>query len=319
MATLWQGKPQNFLYYDLNTPLFLDDIYKGRVVNITDSFIWLDIGLAQPGVIKRHPRHKFQQGQTLIVQVMRDVHEDVAARSQKKGVRLSPFIHLAGRYCIYHPQQTTHSFAPCLTEKTRHYLQASFRKEAGFTFRSPCEDALPKGCIQHEVNHLKQLWQSLQANQAPLPQCLYKGLTPLARLVRDAYPNTSFIVDDLEMLQECQKIAKDYSVPGLTLRSALELELPLFDYFGIEEIWQTIPERIIPLSRGGNICIEQTSCTITIDINAGGQTADITNHEAIPVIIDQMRWRGLQGNILIDFIETCAASKKNFYKVFNLS
>ncbi len=318
IAVLRQGEPLAFFYGSLtSTEPLLDDIYKAKIINLTESFVWLDLGSGKTGVMKARSTPSFQQGQKIIVQVIREALEDIAAPSQTKGVRLSSAIHLAGRYCVYNPQQQGLSFSPSLTAPTRQNLKNLFStSSSGITFRSVCEKEPSADVLQKEILSLTTLWQTLSNQTSSLSQRLYQAPSILARLLREAPLGTIFIIDDWNVLQYCQHQSAVYSEQKFSLRMALQNERPLFEHFGMEEIWQGLCEKKIPLPGGGNICIEETACAVTIDINAGNQSGEKVNQAAIPVILDHIAWRGLSGNIIIDFIESGSKHKEKLLHLF---
>ncbi|HHI68015.1 MAG TPA: ribonuclease E/G, partial [Planctomycetes bacterium] len=86
---------------------------------------------------------------------------------------------------------------------------------------------------------------------------------------------------------------------------------PIFHHFGVEAEIETLFDSRIELKSGISIVIEQTEALVAIDVNSGKfktesdleETAYLTNMEAVPEIVRQIRLRDLGGMLVIDFID----------------
>lgn len=283
-------------------------------MNITPSFYWVDLGQGKVGVIKHRKSFRYANGQHLMVQVTRESFKDQAASQQVKNIRLSPFIYLSQKHCLYHPKIPTTTFSDAINPSTQNFLKTNF-SDKGFTFRSSCNKASASE-ISEEIAHLKKQWDALTAHQLKGPSLLCSGLDPLEKLLQDALDPVSVVVDDLETLLFYKNITQKLNCKRHPIRMALENERPLFEYFGIEDDWHSLTQKTLPLPKGGNICIEQTTCAVTIDVNAGDQYPEEVNKQAVPLILQHLQWRGLTGNILIDFIDSSLKSQKQLLALF---
>jgi ribonuclease G len=87
--------------------------------------------------------------------------------------------------------------------------------------------------------------------------------------------------------------------------------LPIFDAFGIEQEIEAARQPKVFLKHGGSIVLNQTEALVSVDVNTGKfvgkkdleETVYLTNLEAIPEIVRQLRLRNLGGIVVIDFID----------------
>jgi len=85
----------------------------------------------------------------------------------------------------------------------------------------------------------------------------------------------------------------------------LSLESTATNIFGDYEVDDALEEalgREVALPGGGRIIIEETAALTAIDIDAGPLPAAQANHQAIPVIAQQIRLRSIGGPMIIDLI-----------------
>jgi ribonuclease G len=88
-------------------------------------------------------------------------------------------------------------------------------------------------------------------------------------------------------------------------------DLPIFSAFGIEKEIDAARQPKVFLRHGGSIVINQTEALVSVDVNTGKfvgkkdleETVYLTNMEAIPEIVRQLRLRNLGGIVVIDFID----------------
>jgi Rne/Rng family ribonuclease len=139
-----------------------------------------------------------------------------------------------------------------------------------------------------EKEALQTLWTSLPHTTTGL---LLKGPTQLERLIRDNAPDTIF-VDDHEVFMEAKRLCAYYQVPATITRDKSPVDA--------DDIWDSVMNPIVPLAGGGSLVIEETACAITIDVNIPH-----LDKSRLPTLVeavaDQIRWRQLSGNIIIDF------------------
>ena len=306
IATIKNGSVWQFFYQPITKQRPLqDDIYLGKVTRITPQFIWVDIGEKNPGVLKRKPKEKpLIERQKIILQISKEETKDAVSY---KGSRLTQNIHIAGKFCIYHPLEKNTFFSKNLSMTTKQKLL----ENAGFTFRTSCETLEDMSALQKEMKSLQGSWDFISQSPQSKIGLLQKAPTILERLLRDTASEVEIIFDDAGILAAFKKYVNETNphISG-SLRLASLKEQPLFEFFGIQEDWEMLTNPLVPLAVGGNLLIEETASATTIDVNAGERSSEEINFEAIAPIIQQIRLRQLSGNILIDFVRLSVGSRK---------
>jgi ribonuclease G len=95
-------------------------------------------------------------------------------------------------------------------------------------------------------------------------------------------------------------------------------DLPIFEAFAIEKEIDSAHQPKVFLKHGGSIVINQTEALVSVDVNTGKfvgkkdleETVYLTNMEAIPEVVRQLRLRNLGGIIVIDFIDMMDAGHR---------
>lgn len=292
-----------------------NDLYLGKVIRITPQFIWVDIGEKTPGVLKRKLKvPHLSEGQKIVVQVSKEKTNDAVA---DKGPRLSQNIYIGGKFCIYHPFEKKLSFSQNLSATTQQKFLDFFKDKSSFTFRTACEFLTDISILQKEMQSLEESWNTLSVSLPSKIGLIKPAPSLLERLIRDANTDLEVIFDDPNILatfKEC--LSQITSNTSHTLRLTSLKELPLFDYFGVQEEWEMLTESLVSLPSGGNLYIEETACVTTIDVNAGEKSPEEINFESIKPIIKQIRLRQLNGNILIDFVRLPYNARKKLLNEF---
>jgi ribonuclease G len=96
-------------------------------------------------------------------------------------------------------------------------------------------------------------------------------------------------------------------------------DLPIFEAFGIESEIDSARQPKVFLKHGGSIVLNQTEALVSVDVNTGKfvgkkdleETVYLTNLEAIPEIVRQLRLRNLGGIVVIDFIDMVDPSHRD--------
>ncbi len=312
---LWQ-----FFYQSPTSPSHIDNIYLGRIAKKTPTFIWVDIGLDAPAALRPSPSNeKLIEGQKVLVQVCQDVLDDKAAKYEQKTkqLRVTTSIHLAGRYCIYHPHHQKLSFSDKLENRLKEELSHTLKNQQYLTVRSLCTFLKDTSELLKEIDHLHAEWNRL--NSLPLtskPGLIKSGLTDFEKLLRDLSPMHQVIFDDVAILAKAKEFLQQ-NYPSLLpkLRQASLKELPLFESLDIAESWENLYSPYISLPSGGNLYIEETACVTTIDVNSTKAGAE-SNRLAAVLILTQIRFRKLSGNIIIDFIRTPRKQRMELLQTF---
>ncbi len=320
IAIVTEGRLWQFFYQSPKTPSYIDDIYLGRVLHKTSAFIWIDIGMNAPVALRPSTsNNQLTEGQKILVQVCQDVLDDKAERyeQKKKSLRVSTSIHLAGRYCIYHPHQQGLFFSEKLENQLKENLLHTLKNKKYLTIRSPYVFSKNESELLCEIDQHHTEWDKLY--KLPLtdkPGLIKSGSTTLEKLLRDLSPKHKVIFDDVSILVEAKGFLKKHHPFLLSqLHQASLKELPLFESLGIAESWDNLYSSFVPISTGGNLYIEETACVTTIDVNSAKAGVE-SNISAIATILAQIRLRQLSGNIIIDFIRVPRRQRAQLLQTF---
>ena len=322
------------------------NIYKGRVDSIVPGIqaAFIDIGFEKNGFLyvsdiagtegtgdfviedgvakfrgaKGRPSRQasienlLKKNQYIMVQVAKD-------RLGTKGVRLTNFITLPGRYMVLMPTVTQLGVSRKIeSEKERERLKAILQsirpKGIGLITRTAGEGR-KKTDFQSDVKYLAKVWEQVKSKMENMtgPCLLHEDLNPVLRVIRDTFTSEvdKLVIDHPVEYERIQFFLEAYA-PSLQKRCTLyEEPLPIFDEFNIEPEIEKALRRKVHLKSGGYLCIDQTEALVAIDVNTGKftgktrleETVFRTNLEAAEEIARQVRLRDMGGIIVIDFID----------------
>ncbi|HUW60144.1 MAG TPA: Rne/Rng family ribonuclease [Candidatus Bathyarchaeia archaeon] len=321
------------------------NIYKGRVDSIVPGIqaAFIDIGfdkngflyvsdiagtegtgdfVLEDGVARPKTRNKraaqytidklLKKNQHVMVQVSKD-------RLGTKGVRLTNFITLPGRYMVLMPTVKQLGVSRKIEDdkerdRLKRVLQEVRPKGVGLITRTAGEGR-KKNEFQNDVKYLAKVWDQVKQKMETRkgPSLLHEDLGPILRVVRDSFgPEIERLTVDDE--EEYNRILHflDAFAPNLRKRCRYYSGIrPIFEKFEIEpEIEKALRHKVY-LKSGGYIVIDQTEALVAIDVNTGKFTGKTrleetvlrTNLEAAEEIARQVRLRDLGGIIVIDFID----------------
>lgn len=321
------------------------NIYKGRVDSIVPGIqaAFIDIGfekngflyvsdiagtegtgdfVLEDGVARPKTRSKraaqytidklLKKNQHIMVQVSKD-------RLGTKGVRLTNFITLPGRYMVLMPTVKQLGVSRKIEDdkerdRLKRILQEIRPKGVGLITRTAGE-ARKKTDFQNDVKYLAKVWEQVKQKMETMkgPCLLHEDLGPILRVVRDSFgPEIERMTIDDE--EEYNRILHFLDTFAPTLRKRCRYYSgirPIFEKFEVEpEIEKALRHKVY-LKSGGYIVIDQTEALIAIDVNTGKFTGKTrleetvlrTNLEAAEEIARQVRLRDLGGIIVIDFID----------------
>ena len=263
-------------------------------------------------------RYKIQEvikrNQVLLVQVIKEERGN-------KGVSLTSFLSLAGRYCVLMPN------SPRGGGVSRKISSNDDRKR----LKKVLNDlALPTGMsviirtagsghtrteIKRDFDYLVKLWNQIREDtlSSSAPALVYEESNIVQRCIRDSY-NTDIdeiLVDGEDTFKETKAFMKRL-IPSHAPRVKLHKgDAPLFYKEGIDDQLTSMMEPEVNLPSGGSIVMVPTEALISIDVNSGRstrernveETAVKTNLEAAKEVARQLRLRDLAGLIVIDFID----------------
>jgi ribonuclease G len=329
VAILEQGAVQELHVERGSNRGLVGNVYLGRVGRVLPGMqsAFIEIGLARAaflhvadiwaankGAEQKPIERLLQEGQTLVVQVIKDP-------IGSKGARLSTQISIAGRLLVYLPGDQHIGISQRIEDEAeREQLRERVHQlmpegaEGGFIVRTVAETATDEE-LTADIGYLVKLWRGITeaARTAPPQMLLYQDLDLTLRVLRDlvAKDTERIIVDSRETHAKMQDFAERYMRQSLLVLEHYAGERPLFDLFAAEDEIERALERRVDLKSGGYVIFDQTEALTTVDVNTGafvsGRSFDDTifktNLEATQAIARQLRLRNLGGIIIVDFID----------------
>lgn len=306
------------------------NIYLGVVRRVLPGMqsAFVDIGLERAAFLhivdifeqKQKPEenqrieHMLFQGQTLLVQVIKDP-------INSKGARLSTQISLAGRFLVHLPQDEHIGISQRIENEEerlllRDRLNALLPENAchGYIIRTSAETATDTE-LQADIDYLTRVWENIcaRAKTCPPETLLYQDLPLHLRVLRDMFNDNTvqILVDSRLNHKKMQEFAQLYVQNAAEKINLFKGERPLFETYGIENEINLALQPRVNLNFGSYLIIESTEAMTTIDVNTGSfvgarnfdETIFKTNLEACHAIARELRLRNLGGMILIDFID----------------
>jgi len=282
---------------------------------------------------KEGARATLKTGQTVLVQVLREV-------SERKGALLTSYISLPGRYLVLLPNKESSGISRKIEDETdRKRLkelveQIKTEEGIGFIVRTAGMNRT-KQELARDYQHLSRLWKEIRkrASETAAPALIYQESDFGVRSLRDYFtPDIEeILVDDTETFRQMRAYCKAVAPRNVKMIKLDKEKTPIFDKYQLEDQIRVIYQDKVDLKSGGYLIINPTEAMITIDVNSGRgshkrtveETAYKTNMEAAEEIARQLRLRDLGGLIVIDFIDMMdskhnAEVEKTFKKALSL-
>lgn len=263
-------------------------------------------------------RYKIQEvikrGQIVLVQVIKEERGN-------KGVSLTTYLSLAGRYCVLMPNSPkdggiSRKIANNDDRKRLKQISAELKLARGMSaiIRTAGMDRT-RAEIKRDYDYLVKLWNRIREDTlaSTAPALVYEESDLVKRSIRDLY--SSDIEEIIVQGDDAYRSAKDFMkmiLPSHTSRIKHHTEnTPLLYAHNVEEQLLSMYDPVVKLRSGGYIVINPTEALVSIDVNSGRatgernieETAHKTNIEAAQEIARQLRLRDLAGLIVIDFID----------------
>jgi ribonuclease E len=263
-------------------------------------------------------RYKIQEvvkrGQIVLVQVIKEERGN-------KGVSLTTYISLPGRYCVLMPNSPkgggiSRKIARSEDRKRLRAIAAELRESSGLSaiIRTAGIDRT-KEEIQRDYEYLVKLWNQVRetALSSSAPALVYEEGDIIKRSIRDYYNADidNVIVQGEEAFQNARDFMKLIMPSHASRVKQYREEMPIFSAYDVEPQLQAMHKPTSRLKSGGYIVIDPTEALISIDVNSGRSTTERnveetalkTNLEAAAQIARQLRLRDLGGLVVIDFID----------------
>ena len=201
-------------------------------------------------------------------------------------------------------------------------------RDVGYIVRTDGMNASEDVLVQ-QMRNLEAKWERTKENfnSCPAGECIYEETNSTARAIGEYFNgNTDYVYvdnrDEYFSLRDYLREAAPDMLDKVKLWSSNE---SLFEYFKIENDYARSLQRQVPLSRGGNLVIEQTEALMSIDVNTGpkvhgkdqGKIILETNIGACREIAKQLRLRDVDGFVIVDFIDMeTDADRETIYQEF---
>jgi ribonuclease G len=248
-----------------------------------------------------------------------------------KGVRISSYITLPGRYLVFMPlvdqvgvSRRIHD--PAERERLKSIVSELHQPGKGYIIRTAAETVSREDLIK-DIDFLDKVWERIlgKNERANAPALINRDLDIILRAIRDLTPREvdRIVIDSAEGYERCVEFIKSFiggPKPAIELYGNAE---PIFDAFGLEMEIERALGRKVWLKSGGYITLDQTEALAAIDVNTGKfvgkrsqeETILKTNLEAVKEIVYQIKLRNIGGLIIIDFIDMeKEQSKEQVYK-----
>lgn len=297
-----------------------------------DGFLYLDepetsrIGAEEGLELDEEPEHTavldfppappplppVKEGDEILVQVVKDP-------IGSKGPRLSRHLSFPGRFLVFMPGIEHVGISRKITdpeerERLRELIRAHARPGEGYIVRTAAIGERDEDLVQ-DVAFLRELWQESQARAAQIraPNLAWQDARLLQKVLRDLFREevSSFWIDREDAYREVVAFVERLHPEWAERVKLWTSDLPIFEAFGLEQEIEAARQPKVYLKRGGSIVINQTEALVSVDVNTGKfvgkkdleETVFLTNIEAIPEIVRQLRLRNLGGIVVIDFID----------------
>ncbi|MCL4219223.1 MAG: Rne/Rng family ribonuclease, partial [Candidatus Hydrogenedentes bacterium] len=320
-------------------------IYRGRVDSIVPGIqaAFIDIGFEKNGFLyvsdiagaegtgdfvfeegTVKPRKGQRRGKAPSIESMVKKDQYIMVQVSKdmlgtKGVRLTNYITLPGRYCVLMPTVSHMGVSRKIeSDKERDRLRKLVKqlqpKGMGVILRTAAE-GISKSDLEDDLNYIQKVWQKVLGKMESMKGSglLHEDLGPVLRTVRDRFSSdvTRVTIDSETEYSRVLNFLDNFSP---ILKKCVKLyrsRRPLFDKLNIEDQITKALQRTVYLKSGGSICIDHTEALVAIDVNTGRFTGSKaledtvfkTNLEAAEEIARQVRLRDIGGIIVVDFID----------------
>ncbi len=334
---LENGKVEDFHVETVTSAQVKSNIYKGRIEAIEPNLqaAFVDIGIGKNGFLPFsdiHPEYYCKEvpkgthwkdlniqemvckGQEVLVEVVKEA-------TGNKGVGLTTYLSMPGRYVVLMPGSASHGISRKIEEPERRARlkeimeSVKIPEEIGYIVRTASHNVTKKAIIQdirYQLNLWKEIKKSVQS--LPTPSLVYKEQNIIDRYLRDHFvPEIQeILVDERDTLQQVEKFLKLLPARQQKTRVRLHKEArPIFNIYQVEEQIEKMYQPEVPLPSGGSIIINPTEALVAVDVNSGSTSKDanfeesiyLANLEAAEELARQLRLRDLGGLVVIDFID----------------
>lgn len=237
-----------------------------------------------------------------------------------KGATLTTYISLAGRYCVYMANTPNrHGISRKIhnigeRQRIRDIISQIHNDKAGSVVVRTAGEGVSKESIEKDYSHLFKTWSEIKKKtlSAKAPSVIHEDGSIIKNVIREYCTSETqeVIIDGKTAFAEAEQVLENPAYKDLKLVKYAS-RTPLFVAHKIEDKISDLLKPTVQLKSGASLVIQQTEALISIDVNSGRSTGEVsieetavkTNKEAAREIARQLRLRNLSGLIVIDFID----------------
>lgn len=258
-----------------------------------------------------------KKGQIFLTQVTKEERGN-------KGVSLTTYISLAGKYCVLMPNKPLQTG---ISRKISNYDERKRLKDiinslvSGRNKESSSVIARTAGAghtsldIKKDYEYLVKLWNKIRdaTLQANAPSFIHQEDGLILKTIRNMFDRNvkEVVVQGSEAFNACIKFIKEIMPHALNSVKEYKSNTPIFTKFNVEDQLTKLYQPVAHLPSGGYIVINPTEALISIDVNSGKATSERnieemalkTNLEAAREFARQVKLRDLSGLLVLDFID----------------
>lgn len=257
-----------------------------------------------------------KKDQILLVQVEKE-------NKGNKGSYLTTFISISGKFCIYYPnaQKVGIKISRKIdneNERRRLKLLAdkllTSHKEDSLILRT-ASAFKNKTEISKDFIYLRRIWNSIKKStiSAFAPSLVYEESDLVINSIKNFFTSdiNKIIISGKNSYVKVKNFIKIFSPHNINKIEHYTKLMPLLYQYKLDKQFSKFFLNKIQLESGGSFIINITEALISIDVNSGKCTKEYSiedtalkiNLGAVKEIARQIRFRGLSGIIVIDFID----------------
>jgi ribonuclease E len=247
-----------------------------------------------------------------------------------KGAFLTTYISLSGRYCVFSPnsfknnigisrklddEEERERLKKISSELLENYGESSLILRTASAHRTKLE-------IKRDFEYLINIWEKIKnsAVSSFAPSLVYEEGDILINNIKEHYTSEveKIIVSGNEAYKKVSDFLKIFIPKNIQKLEEYSNKVPILHKYKVEEQLSNLYSNVVKLKSGGYLVINTTEAMISIDVNSGTYTEEYsientalnTNLEAAVEIAKQVRFRGLSGLIVVDFIDMLELQNK---------
>ena len=240
-----------------------------------------------------------------------------------KGAFLTTYISLSGRYCVFSPNSFKSTFGiskklddsqerdrlkSISLELLEKYNESNLILRTASAYRTKAE-------IKRDFQYLTKTWEQIKnlVISSYAPSLVYEDGDILINGIKDHYTSevNEIVVSGDEAYEKIEEFLKVFIPTNIHKLHKYSNQVPILRQYNIEKYLHKLYSNIVQLKSGGYLVINSTEALVSIDVNSGTYTEEYSvenmalniNLEAALEIVKQVRFRGLSGLIVIDFID----------------